>query len=220
MNTTPHKKFDFGTVFDGEGGVAYAPPVARRAFTVAEVEQARAQAYAEGERSATVRAEEAQAGALREIAAVCRIALGSLAASAHSHRTGSAELALAVARVIAGAALEQFPEAPATAALETLAREVEATPRLFVRAEPDLAERTQKALDETAQACGFPGQIVVKADPSLPRAAFVLDWGDGRASFDPVQAAERAAEAVHTALIADGLHAEPLGTTAKEPNLG
>lgn len=222
MTTPPHKKFDFGTVFDAAGGVAYAPPPAKRAFAPAEVEQIRAHAYAEGERSALAKAEEAQAGALREIAAVCRIALGSLAQSAHTHRTGSSELALAVARVIAGAALERFPEAPAAAALEALAREVEATPRLIVRAEPNLAERTQAALEATAQACGFPGQIIVKADPALPRAAFVLDWGDGRASYDPTQAAARAAEAIKTALIADGLHAEAMGAAppAKEPSRG
>jgi flagellar assembly protein FliH len=117
---------------------------------------------------------------------------------------------MATARVIAGAALDAFPDAPAMAALESLAREIESTPRLMVRTTADLVERTQSALDQTAQACGFPGQIIVKADPALPRAAFVFDWGDGRASFDPAEAQARAAEAVKTALIAEGLHAEPL----------
>jgi flagellar assembly protein FliH len=210
MNTTPHKKFDFGTVFDASGDVAYAPPVQRRSFAAAEVEQIRAAAYAEGERSALVRAEEAQAGALREIAAAARVALGALAQAAHNHRSGSTELALATAKVIAGAALDAFPDAPASAALTALAREVEAVPRLMVRAAPDLVERTQKALDETALASGFPGQIVVKADPALPHAAFLLDWGDGRATYDPVEAEARAADAIRTALLADGLHAEAL----------
>jgi len=207
--TTPHKKFDFDTVFDAAGDVAYAPPERKRAFTAAEVEQARATSFAEGERSAVARAEQAQARALDEIANATRAALGALAQVAHDHRVGSAELALATARVIAGAALELFPHAPVTAALSALAREVEATPRLIVRASPELIERTQAALDEAAQACGFPGQITAKADPTLPGAAFVLDWGDGRASFDPVEAEARAAEAVKTALVAEGLHAEP-----------
>ena len=66
------------------------------------------------------------------------------------------------------------------------------------------------ALTETAQSIGYPGQIIAKADPALPRAAFVLDWGDGRASFDPVEAEARAAAAIKTALVAEGLHAEPL----------
>jgi flagellar assembly protein FliH len=208
--TTPHRKFDFDTVFDAAGDVAYAPPVQKRVFTAAEVEQIRAASFAEGERSATVRAEEAQAAGLAEIAAAARAALGILAQVAHSHRAGSTELAMATAKVIAGAALDLFPQAPATAALLALAREVEATPRLVVRAAAEQVERTQAALDETAQACGFPGQIIVKADAAMPRAAFVLDWGDGRASFDPVEAEARVAQAVKTALVAEGLHAEPL----------
>jgi flagellar assembly protein FliH len=208
--TTPHRKFAFDTVFDAAGGIASAPTPVKRVFTAAEVEQIRAASFAEGERSATVRAEEAQAVALAEMAAAARAALAALAKVAHSHRVGAAELALATGKVIAGAALDQFPQAPATAALLALAREVEATPRLIVRAAPDMIARTQAALDETAQACGFPGQIIAKADPALPRAAFVLDWGDGRASFDPVEAEARVAAAVKTALIAEGLHAEPL----------
>jgi flagellar assembly protein FliH len=207
--TSPHRKFTFDTVFDGDGAV-YTPLRAKRSFTPEEVEQVRAHAFTEGERSAVVRAEEAQAAALAEIAQAAKTALGALARVAHEHRTACAELALAGARAIAGAALEQFPEAPAAAALQTLSREIEATARLMVRAAPEMVERLQSALDETAQACGFPGQIVVKADPALPLAGFVLDWGDGRAAFDPTQAAERVAEALHTALAAEGLHAEPL----------
>jgi flagellar assembly protein FliH len=40
--------------------------------------------------------------------------------------------------------------------------------------------------------------------------AFTLDFGDGSAAFDPQAAAQRVAEALHAALAAEGLHAEPL----------
>ena len=204
--TTPHQKFGFDTEFNGEGGIAYAPPVPKRVYVPDEVEQIRMRAYAEGERSALARAEEAVAAALAEIAEASRSALGRMAHLAHEHRTACAELALAAARVIAGAALDGLPQAPAAAALEALAHEIEATPRLIVRAAPDLVARLQTALDHTAQSCGFPGQIVVKPDPSLAMAAFVFDWGDGRASFDPAQAAERVADALRTALAAEDVH--------------
>ncbi|HEY3890129.1 MAG TPA: flagellar assembly protein FliH [Caulobacteraceae bacterium] len=207
---SPHRKFTFDTVFDGDGVVSYAATRPKRAFSPDEVEQVRNQAFAEGERSAVVRAEEAAAASLADIARSTRTALGALAHLAHEHRTACAELALACARTIAGAALERFPQAPAQAALQSLAREIEAAPKLAVRTAPDMVERLQAALDVTAQACGFPGQIVVKGDPALPDAAFVLDWGDGRAAFDPTQAAERVTDALHTALAAEGLHAEPL----------
>lgn len=210
--TTPHQKFGFDTEFNGEGGIAYAPPAVKRVYLPEEVERIRVQAYAEGERAATVRAEEVVAAALAEIAEAARSALGRLAQLAHEHRTACAELALVAARVIAGAALDGLPQAPAAAALEALAHEIEATPRLVVRAAPELVARLQGALDQTALACGFPGQIVVKPDPALAMAAFVFDWGDGRASFDPAQAAERVADALRTALAAEAPHAEPPAT--------
>ncbi|HEX4182379.1 MAG TPA: flagellar assembly protein FliH [Caulobacteraceae bacterium] len=201
--TTSHQKFGFDTEFNGEGGIAYAPPVVKRVFVPAEVEQIRAQAYAEGERAASVRAEEAVAAALAQIAAAAHAGLGRLAEMTHEHRAACAELALATARVIAGAALDHSPEAPAVAALETMAHEIESTPRLIVRAAPDLVARLQAVLDVTAAACSFPGQILVKADATLPLAGFVFDWGDGRASFDPAQAAERVAEALRAAIAAE-----------------
>ena len=216
--TSPHRKFTFDTVFDGDGAVSYAPARLKRSFGAEEVEQLRAQAFTDGERSAVARAEQAAAASLAEIAQATRTALGALAQVAHEHRTACAELALACARTIAGAALDQFPQAPAQAALQGLAREIEAAPKLAARTAPDMVERLQAALDETAQACGFPGQIVVKGDPALPAAAFVLDWGDGRAAFDPVEAARRVAEALHTALAAEGLHAEPLISASEAEN--
>lgn len=208
--TSVARPFNFDTVFDGAGEVAYTPPRPKRAFTPEEVEQVRIAAYAEGERSATAQAEAAAADALADIATAARAALSALAGVAHEHRVGSAALALAAAKTIAGAALERFPEAPVGAALEALAREIEAEPRLVVRVAPDMAERLQATLNDTAQAIGFQGQISARADADMPPAAFVLDWGDGRAAFDPVDAARRVDAALEAALAADGLHAEPL----------
>jgi flagellar assembly protein FliH len=208
--TSTHPKFGFDTVFDSAGDVAFAAARPKRLFTALEVDQIRARAHAEGQTSAVARAEEAAAAALAEIARAAHAALGTLAQVAHEHREGCAELALAAARTIAGAALEQFPEAPAAAALQALTREIEATPKLVVRAAVELVERMQTALDQMAQTSGFSGQIVVKGDPALPPAAFVLDWGDGKAIYDPVEAADRVAAALRTALAAEGLHAEPL----------
>lgn len=212
MTDIPHRKFAFDTVFDDNGGVAYAPPRVKKAFTPEEVEAAKAQAYAEGERSAVARAEQEAAQALAEVAHAVQQAFETLAHVAHEHREGSAMLALACARKIADAALTHFPEAPVTAALEALAREVESQPRIFVRVSPELEERTQQALENVAAQIGFQGQIVARADGAMAPAAFTFDWGDGRAAFDPDGAAQRVAEALEAAIAAEGLHAEPLFT--------
>src|SRR5438034_1360197 len=99
-----HRKFAFDTVFEGAGEVAASPGAYKRLYTAAEVEQIRAQARAEGEAAALQRAEAQTAQALPQLAEAARFALPSLVQAAHEHRVGSAELALAAARV--GAALE------------------------------------------------------------------------------------------------------------------
>jgi flagellar assembly protein FliH len=161
---TPHRKFGFDTVFDDRGGVAYAPPRVKKNFTAEDVEAARAEGYQQGERSAVVQAEREAAQALADVAHAVQQAFSALSAVAHEHREGSAQLALACARKIADAALRHFPEAPIVAALESLAREVEAQPRIFVRVSPELEERTQQALENVATQIGYQGQIVARAD--------------------------------------------------------
>jgi flagellar assembly protein FliH len=209
MTSPAPRKFAFETEFDPVGGIAYEPP-RPKTFTEAEVEQLTAAAYQEGEGSAVARAEAAAAAALRDLADAARLALSTLTQVAHEHRAGAAELALACGRKIADAAIDQFPHAPAAAALDALSREIEQAPRLILRTRPDLLERIAAAVQATADNIGFSGQITAKADPALPAAAFQLDWGDGRAAFDPQATAAMVEEALAAALAADGLHAEPL----------
>jgi flagellar assembly protein FliH len=209
MTETAVRKFAFDTVFEDTGRVI-APARPKKSFTPEEVEQVRREAFAEGERSALAIAQAAQAQALQQIAAAAQGALGGLAMVAHEHRTGSARLALAAAGKIADAALQRFPEAPAAAALDALAREVEAVPRLVARCAPEQLDGVTQALEAAAHDAGYPGQIVVRADPALPLAAFVLDWGDGSAAFDPNAAAARVTQALDEALAAEGFHAESL----------
>ncbi len=209
--TTPtnSRAFSFDTVFDDVGGYT---PVLRpgRSLTPPEVEQVRAAAFAEGERSAVALAEQQQADALADIAAAARQAFTALAAVAHEHRVAAADLALACAGKIADAALDHAPQAPVQAALAALSREIEGCPRLMARVAPDSVERVQAALDETAQAIGFPGAIQARAAGDMAPTAFILDWGDGRAAFDPDNAKQRVADALFAALASEGLHAEPL----------
>ena len=204
------QKFAFDTVFDDAGAIASAPVRAKRSYTPEEVEQIRQGAFAEGERSAVSLAQANAAAALSQIAGDAQAALAALTRVAHDHRVHSAGLALAAARKIADSALDRFPQAPVAAAMVELAREIEAQPRLMVRVAPDLIEAVQAELEATAQAIGYAGQIVARAEPDMPPAAFQLDWGEGRAAFDPEVSAARVAEALDAALAAEGLHAEPL----------
>jgi len=206
----PQEKFAFGTVFEATGGVIAAAPRPKRTYSAEEVEAIRRAAMVDGEARALASIANRQAEALAVIGRATQQALPGLAAVAHEHRVASAELALACAKAIAAAALDKFPQAPVRAALESLAREIEAAPRLIVAADAELAEGLAPVLEETAQAVGYPGAIQVRATPGMAPHAFILDFGDGSASFDPAAAAERVSEALRAALAAEGLHAEPL----------
>jgi flagellar assembly protein FliH len=205
-----HTKFSFDTEFDTKGGVSFQAHRAKRLFPLEEVEQIREAARADGERSALASIAAQQANALAQIAAACNQALPRLAEVAHEHRQGSAALALACAKQIADAALEKFPQAPVQAALEALAREIDAQPRLVVSAAPQLADALKGVLEETARGLGFEGAVVIKPDGAFGPNAFTLDFGDGQAAFDPAQAAERVSQTLIAALASEGLHAEPL----------
>lgn len=210
MTDIAHRKFEFDTVFDGAGDIAAQVERPKRLFPAEEVEALRLEAFAQGERKALASMKALQAQAVAGIAQALGAALPTLAAVAHEHRTHSAELALACAKAIADAALAKFPEAPIQAAMENLAREIEAAPRLVVHAGADLAPGLQEVLDETAQSIGYAGAIQIRSAPGMAPAAFTLDFGDGSAAFDPAAAAERVAAALDAALAAEGLHAEPL----------
>jgi flagellar assembly protein FliH len=199
--------------FDNDFGDALrstpAPQRRKRVYLAEEVDAIRTAAYNDGEASITALAKVAEAQALTAIAEAARVGLSALAEVAHEHRCASAELALAAARKIAGAALDRFPAAPVRAALETLGREIESQPRLVVRmADPPQSVKT--GIENAARDAGFTGQIVFRAEPGLPVAAFILEWNDGRAAFDPEAVIERVAQSFEAALAADGVHGDHL----------
>src|SRR3569623_1446778 len=217
---TEPRKFGFDNDFSGAAAVVsgmgggMAAPKRKRAYLAEEVDEIRAAALREGEASATARAAEAQAQAVAQIAEHARAGLTVLAQVACEHKAASAELALKAARVIAGGALDRFPDAPVTAALEALAREIESQPRLVVRmADPDA--RLQSVVEDAARDAGFTGQVVFRAAPGPTAAAIAIEWADGKAAFDPDDAARRISEAFASALAAEGLHGEPVNPASR-----
>jgi flagellar assembly protein FliH len=211
------RPFSFDQDFGDGGRSAPVTERRKRVYLADEVDLIREFALNEGQTSVTTRLKEAELHALQQIAEAARSGLTILAQVAREHRTGAAELALAAARKIAGGALAHFPSAPIQAALEALGREIESQPRLVIRmSEP--SDEVRAAVDGAARDAGFTGQIVFKPDPGPVTAAFVIEWGDGRAAFDPQAAAARIAEAFESALAAEGVHGDALGTPTGAPD--
>jgi flagellar assembly protein FliH len=208
LNSRP---FSFDTEFDDAGGVTpgsgFKP--AKRAYLPAEVDALVAQARLEGRETALAEVESLQAMALVTVGQAIAAAAPSLGAVAQAHREQSAELAMAAARVIAGAALDRFPAGPLLAALEALGSEIDATPRLVIRAH-GLDEAVKAQLQALCVDAGFSGLVAFRDGPGMAAAAFQLEWADGRADFDPAEAAARMGEALTAALAAEAGHAETI----------
>lgn len=208
INSRP---FRFDTEFGDDGGVtpgAVFKPT-KRAYLPAEVEALVAQARLEGRETALAEVESLQAMALVTLGQAVAAAAPTLGAVAQAHREQSAELALAAAKVIATAALDRFPEGPLQAALEALGSEIDATPRLVIRAR-GLDEAVKARLQALCVDAGFSGLVSFRDEPGMSAAAFQLEWADGRADFDPAEAAARMGEALNAALAAEAGHAESL----------
>lgn len=208
MNSRP---FAFDTEFDETGSVVRASTFTptKRAYHPAEVEALVAQARFEARDAALAEVESLQAMAISAIGQAIAGAAPALAQVAQSHREQSAELALTAARVIAAAALDRLPTGPLQSALEALGQEIDASPRLVIRA-AGLDETAQARVQALAADAGFSGLVAFRDDPGLPVAAFCLEWADGRAEFDPHAAGERIAATLSAALAAEAGHAESL----------
>ncbi len=210
-----HRKFAFDTVF-GDEGVVVAQAAPRKTFyTAPEVEQIRAEGVAEGRAAALDQAQREEARCLADIRQAIGQTMGVLTQTAHAHREQAVELAMAAARKIADAALERFPEAVAEAALQALMKDVESHPRLVVRASEAALERVTASLERLMELAGYTGQLSVRTDPSLAGAAFIFEWGEGKAVFDPAESSARVQAALEAALAAEGLsgaHSSPEGS--------
>ena len=211
LNSRP---FAFDTEFDGSGEVlrasAFRPT--KRSYMPSEVEALVAQARFEAREAALAEASSIGAMGIAAIGEAVSQAVPALSHVAQTHREHSAGLALAAARVIAAAALERLPIGPLQSALETLGQEIDASPRLVVRASGMDAD-AQAKIQAVCVDAGFSGLVAFRDDPALPLAAFQLEWADGRADFDPAAAAERIATALTSALASEAGHAESLNAS-------
>ena len=209
LNSRP---FSFDTEFASDGsttrtGAAFVPT--KRAYLPAEVEALVAQGRLEAREAALAEVESLQAMALVTIGQAIAASAPALGQVAQAHREQSAELALAAARVIATAALDRFPAGPLQEALEQLGSEIDAAPRLVIRAR-GLDDTVQARLQAVCVDAGFSGLIAFRDDPGMATAAFQLEWADGRAAFDPDEACARIRDALNSALAAEAGHAETL----------
>jgi len=204
--TQPHvtpRPFDFDTEFGADGRIVsqtpWQPP--KRSFSPAEVEAMVAEARLAARQQALAEVEALRADALSVLAQTVGQAMGQLGSIAEQHRHEATELAVISARALSGAAFELFPRRPLEATIEQLAQEIDASPRLLIRA-PNLDAEARLQIETLCSQSGFSGMVVFR-DEAGPAASFTLEWSDGRASFAPAEVEQRLRDALAMALAAD-----------------
>jgi len=187
-------KFTFDTEFAAGESRASSAAVARRKRMISEgeIEQLCAKARAEGMQAGEVRAQEAVAGALRDLGGAVHEALMRATEDLETLRAESAHLAFAIARKLAQAALAAFPAEVVEAALREAMHQAFGEPRIVLRAAPDVAEALKPKLGGIAHDEGFEGRVQVSVEPHLANADCRIEWRGG--------GAERAQAAIEKAL--------------------
>ena len=192
-------KFKFDTVFaqDGDHVSLSARGRQRKSLTQEEIDSMCARARSEGAKTSEARAAEAVAKGVLEVADAVRHTLASAHLDIETLREETAQLALAIARKLAPAALDALPAADVERALREGLHQAIGEPRVVLRAAPRVIEALQARIAEIALEEGYDGRVVLSPDPAIQGADCRIEWRGGGA-----ERSEAAIEEALTALIA------------------
>jgi len=171
-------KFTFDTDFD-TGGADPHDPRARKAYTLDEIETIKREAREEGRRDGDVRATQAVAASISQVAAAVLSAIQAMDAEIEVIRSEAAALAVAAAKNLAGKALSLNPEAEIDEVLQAALHQAVGEPRVVVRTSPVLADRIQERANEIAAQEGYEGRMQFVADGALRNADCRIEWRGG-----------------------------------------
>jgi flagellar assembly protein FliH len=176
-------KFKFDTEFRVEGDqVSLAARArARKTLSQDEIEQMCAKAHAEGAKAGEARALEAIAAGTADAAGAVRHALDHTHNEIEIVRQEAAEIAFAVARKLAAAALDALPAADVELALREAIHQAIGEPRIVLRASKRVVDALSAHIDAIAQEEGFEGRVVVGVDSAIAGADCRIEWRGGGA---------------------------------------
>lgn len=186
--------YEFEPMFGAGDGATR--PARRKTLTDDDLAAAHAEGVGQGIAEANASIERASAESLRAIASLMQMMLGRLASEAQSLRVDAAEIALAAARAVAGAALDEFGSHAVEDIVATAVAQLRDVPRLVVRVSPELAPNIEASLINAAREAGFSGELAVRADPEAQNGDAVLDWAGGTITHDRAAAFEVIEQAV------------------------
>lgn len=175
----PAQKFSFDTVFSADGEVLRDGKGVKRILTLEEAEAMKREGFEEGQASETARAAQAEAEALRAIAAQMQLIMARLHGESEALKSDAAALAMAAARKIAGEAIGNYGEDTVAALAGEVMKDLRSEPRLSVVCAPPLAAGLSVKLEETAAKLGFEGMTLVRGEDGMTGADCRLEWTQG-----------------------------------------
>ncbi len=193
------RKYAFDMEFAADGEIVRQAP---KRITPEEVQAANAEGYERGKNDATAQAERRTAAALEAIADATSAVLTRLNAESQAMRVEAAQIAMAAAQKIAGAALDSFGVERAAQAIEAAMDSLRHQPRLVVKLPPDMAEELKPRISAMCETHAYASAVMVRAEPELKTGEVVIDWSDGVIAMDPAEATKRIQSLIDAALAA------------------
>lgn len=173
------RKFDFGTVFSKDGEVLRDGDRIKSILTVEEVNAARKESFEEGTNSEVAKASHQQAAAIQAVASQMQMILSRLHAESEALRNEAAQLALIMARKMAGAAIDAHAAQSVVRFIEEIMTDLRGEPHFSVECAEPIAGDVARILEQTAAETGFENAIRVRANPEMSGADCRLAWGSG-----------------------------------------
>ena len=134
---------------------------------------------AEGERTATARAEKQVASAAEALAGKVAALAATIDDAKKQSVAEAVNLALSIARKLAGRMIAAQPTAEIESLIADCLQSLEGVPHLVIRCEPMLADRVRDIATGKMTHSGFTGRLVVLGDPDIAVGDARLEWADG-----------------------------------------
>jgi flagellar assembly protein FliH len=142
-----------------------------------------AEAHARGLQEGRIQAEAQLQGRLADAMTRLALAAAGLLAQADARdaerEAQAVEVAMLIARKVAGDALDAAPLAGIGEAARTALQHLRGVPHLVVRVHDGLVEEAETLVKRLARERGFEGRLVVLGDPDMAAGDARIEWADG-----------------------------------------
>ena len=174
-------KFLFDTDFSAPDRMRERPATA--AEVAQKIAAAEARAYRDGYdaalREAKVESDRRAALALETIGVAIKGIAARYSTIESRMETEAVDVALAVARKLAGELIAREPLGEVTSLVADCFAQLVSTPHLVVRINDSLYEAAHARIEALAKQSGFAGRLVILAEPDIATGDCRIEWADG-----------------------------------------